>query len=223
MPRVHVSLLGFEEGSAESVLEEVRDARADGVHLDVMDGDFVEGTGLEMGFVNRIAAAKGGLYAECHLMVRRPADFIRQMDLREIDRVIVHNESEDVGSALREVWGRSGVGVAINLWEEVEAVEFRKYGGAEDLKVLVMGVVPGRGGQEIDRGIRDRVELCRRVATESIGRFVLGVDGGINAETRGLVRGADELVIGSAFFKSNDRRELVRLMKEEGGREKGME
>jgi ribulose-phosphate 3-epimerase len=98
--------------------------------------------------------------------------------------------------AIRQLGKKAGV--ALNPATPVSAIEHVL--DQIDL-VLVMSVNPGFGGQAFIRSSLDKLALVRAVTA---GREVeIEVDGGVTAETAGLVAGAGAnwLVAGSAVFK----------------------
>ena len=81
----------------------------------------------------------------------------------------------------------------------------RPFLGDIDL-LLVMTVHPGRGGQHIEPGWQDRLDLARRMRAEAGSDFLIEVDGGIKSfnASQAVKAGADVLVAGSAVFESQD-------------------
>lgn len=73
--------------------------------------------------------------------------------------------------------------------------------------VLVMTVHPGFGGQQLIKSTLEKVQALRRKVPE----LDIQVDGGINAATLPEVieAGANVIVMGTAFFKSQNPSDLV--------------
>lgn len=93
----------------------VMDQYADYLHLDIMDGQFVPTLGLFPGFVE--AVRKGSrLPVDCHLMVRRPLDYIEPMASLGASTIIPHAEAMVTGAfrvldRIRECGCKAGVAV----------------------------------------------------------------------------------------------------------------
>ena len=83
--------------------------------------------------------------------------------------------------------------------------------------LLVMSVEPGFGGQEFKTETLAKIMQAKRVREERGLKFLIEVDGGINANNARAVvgAGADVLVCGSALYKASDRSEYIKLLRGE--------
>jgi len=102
---------------------------------------------------------------------------------------------------LREIRGMgAAAGISLNPPTPVDAVE-----GCLDLcdLVLVMGVMPGFGGQAFEPVALAKLRRLRAVVGPKV---LLSVDGGVNTDTVGSCAeaGADLLVTGSALFSQDN-------------------
>jgi len=77
-----------------------------------------------------------------------------------------------------------------------------------------MTVNPGFGGQTLIPACLDKVRLLKKLREEGGCGYRIAVDGGVNGETAPSLRdaGADVLVAGSAFFRADDKKALVRAL-----------
>jgi ribulose-phosphate 3-epimerase len=183
--------------------EEVRRADAGGVdsiHLDVMDGHFVDNLTMGPLVVEAVRPATA-LPFHSHLMISNPLAYADRFAAAGSDLIIVHVEADDDPDAVIEAIERAGKrpGIALNPDTAGDAV--LPYLDRVDL-VLVMTVHPGWGGQSFIadvlpkmRGLRD--EIDRRSLPVQIG-----VDGGVNLDTIGdaYADGGEVLVTGSALY-----------------------
>ena len=82
--------------------------------------------------------------------------------------------------------------------------------------ILVMTVEPGFGGQKFMADQMPKLKKLRQMLDEVNPSCLLEVDGGVDANTHTICKenGAEVLVAGSAYFKSNDRSAFVRLIQE---------
>lgn len=202
-PRVAPSILSADFSRLGAQVEEVMDAGARVIHVDVMDGHFVPpitiGPLVAESIAEQVHAAAGAL--DVHLMIEAPERQIEAFAKAGADAITFHQEATPhtnrTLAAIRELGCLAGI--AINPGTPVEAVaELR---GLADL-VLCMTVNPGWGGQTFIEGSPDKVSRLSRL----VGDARIEVDGGIDATTAGPIAaaGASLFVAGSAVFGADD-------------------
>jgi ribulose-phosphate 3-epimerase len=189
--------------------EEVAAVEAAGVdllHLDVMDGHFVDN--LSYGpHVARAVCRAASLPVHCHLMVDDPRDYCFRFLEAGAACVSFHLELDldhrDLLRRIRAAGGRGGL--VVNPSTPLREATHRPLLPDVDL-FLVMSVHPGFGGQSFDASVLGKLEDLVRWRTADGLDFPLEIDGGITPETAGPAReaGADILVSGSSFFAGGD-------------------
>lgn len=186
-------------------------AHADGLQIDVMDGHFVPN--LSFGALT-VKCLKTNLLLDVHLMVTNPQDRIAEFLSIPVQHITFHAEAvtdpadrRDLIRAIRD--GGATAGIALNPKTPLEAVS--DVVADVDL-VLLMSVEPGFGGQSFIASTIDKIRDLRRAHPG----LTIQVDGGVNAETaRSCIdAGADNLVIGSALFRTGDRAGLLRRIRD---------
>jgi ribulose-phosphate 3-epimerase len=81
--------------------------------------------------------------------------------------------------------------------------------------LLILGVVPGFGGQPMAPGTVEKVAAARKLTDSINPKIRIAVDGGVNKDNaRYLVQaGIDSLIIGTALFTSTNPTEYVAQIK----------
>jgi len=189
------------------------DPARDWVHCDVMDNHFVPN--LTFGPLVVAAARKlTKALVDVHLMMERPWAMVEEFRRAGADLVTVHVEAcPETREALRQIRA-TGAKAGLSLKPDTPYHAVAPYLPDLDL-LLVMTVEPGFGGQAFMPEMLDKVRDARAEREKKGLKFLIEVDGGINAETAKLARaaGADVFVAGNGVFRAGDPRAALATLR----------
>ncbi|MFX0072310.1 MAG: ribulose-phosphate 3-epimerase [Candidatus Hermodarchaeota archaeon] len=180
----------------------------DYIHVDVMDGEFVDNTNTNLD-VFRILKEYYKTPIIAHLMVINTFDYINKI-IENVDYFIFHFENdEDKLAIIKEVKTKNKkVGIAINPNTRIS--EIVPYLDKIDI-VLVMSVFPGWSGQEF---IEKTVEKINTLAEfKNQFTFKIDVDGGINLKNAKKLKNTDILSSASTILKAEDPNSIIQALK----------
>ena len=181
------------------------------IHLDVMDGNWVVNKTITFGpaLVNSIRQKLGPeIFVDCHLMINNAEETWEQYVDAGVDLVIFHIEAVSDARNLIDNLQSKGCQAGIVLNPDTPASEVLPFLSKLDL-ILVMSVVPGKGGQSFMPEMKSKILEFRSAIDNQInsgGKSTkLMIDGGIKHHNVALVKGwgIDVAVIGSGIINDN--------------------
>ncbi len=185
----------------------------DFIHLDIMDGHFVDNLSFGPSIVNPVK--EFGFEIDSHLMVSNPEKIIPYFIEAGSDWISFHIEIEHGTDENISLIKRSGkkAGLAINPNTDIS--KLFPYLSRLDY-VLIMSVFPGYGGQKfIEESINRSSKLKERIKLENPD-CLIQMDGGISASNTAVLRqkGVDLFVMGTSLYNSdNIEKEIKKILK----------
>ena len=189
-------------------LNELYEAGADMIHMDIMDGHFVPNITFGPDQIAQMKE-KSKLGFDVHLMIENPEKYIQRF-AKSSDIITVHQEACSHLHRVIDMIKSEGAkaGVSINPATPVRVLE--EIIPYCDL-ILIMSVNPGFGGQKFITSCIKKIEFL--VNNFDVEGKMIEVDGGIDLVTAPLVlsAGANVLVSGSYVFRGNKKENITAL------------
>ncbi len=192
-------------------------AGADLVHVDVMDGQFVPNITIGP-LVVKAAKKVASVPLDVHLMIVNPDTYVKEFADSGADIITVHAEAcVHLHRSIQNI-KECGVKVAVSLNPATPLSDIEIVLPYVDM-VLIMSVNPGFGGQQFIPEAIEKIRTLKEMIKAKNLHVEIEVDGGVKVDNVAEVHkaGADIVVMGSAFYKSKDYAETVRLVRERCG------
>ncbi|MEC7694532.1 MAG: ribulose-phosphate 3-epimerase [Candidatus Thermoplasmatota archaeon] len=191
-------------------VDEAIDSGINWLHMDVMDGNWVVNRTITFGpaLIKSVRNRAGPeVFIDCHLMITNAEETWDQYVEAGVDMVIAHIEAVDDFPKLISNLHEAGKMVGCVLNPDTPTDDVMGILSNLDL-VLVMSVVPGKGGQsfipEVEQKVRDFRRAIDLQIDEGGKKTKLMIDGGIKDHNAAMVSewGIDIAVVGSGLINS---------------------
>lgn len=201
-------LTGSKQDAQEQVIwasgfDEVRT-----VHIDIIDGQFVNNVTLTPADLPEIDF--GEMSADLHLMTEEPLDFVyeaiehrQRIPIRTMIGQVERMSYQEhfIQTVKKHTWQ---VGLALDLFTPLEEIEPESWQQLDVL--LIMGVEVGLQGQEFHAGVLGKIQQALEIRRRYGRDFEIMIDGGVNPQ---IARGLQDLenvnvVVGSNLWQSKD-------------------
>lgn len=198
--KVATSILSVKD-DLKKCIDELNNTDTDYIHLDIMDGEFVENKTWHMDDLLPVLE-DNNKPLDVHLMVNDVMNYINEFSFLNPSYITFHYEAVDDVNEMIDYVKKLGIKVGLAIKPSTKYEEILSYLPKLD-EVLVMSVNPGMGGQEFMLSTVEKLNNLKDYKINNGLDFIINVDGGINNETVKLVSSADMVVSGSYIVKND--------------------
>lgn len=219
MIEVSTSILNMENGKEAETIFGLEKARTDYIHIDVMDGKFVEKDTYQKmiehaSYIKRIS----NLPLDVHLMIEDVKKGIKDFSAMEPNIITFHLEAckdEKEVFEMINLIKENNCKVGISVKPNTKIEEIYKYLPYIHT-CLVMTVEPGKGGQTLLIDMIKKIKTLKKYIEENSLEVDIEADGGINLSTYEAVKeaGANILVSGVAILMAKNYKDIIDTFKQ---------
>ena len=214
MSDIAISILNCDFNNIKFELNRINDSIIKYVHIDIMDGYFVE-KNTENLFNMKTISKFTNKKIDIHFMVKKPKIFITNFLKYNPDIISFHIESEENISKNISLIKSHGIKCGIAINPETDIHTLNNYLKDIDI-ILIMSVVPGKGGQKFVNSTFKKIRSRKEKLLKINPKIKLEIDGGVNNLNSKLLNksGADILVSGSYLInQKNIKKAAISLLK----------
>ncbi|MDZ4289239.1 MAG: ribulose-phosphate 3-epimerase [Prosthecobacter sp.] len=215
-PLILPSLLAADWSKVGAEVERAASAGAERLHLDVMDGHFVDNISFGPQMV-QVVRQNSLMYLDVHLMIHRPDHYVPRFIAAGANNITIHVEARydtSVEETLKKIKA-AGLDCGIALHPDTPFEAAVPYLPFVDL-LLIMTVVPGFGGQPfLEKETMPKLAAARDYRRAHNLGYHLEVDGGIHLQSAPIAKanGANLFVCGTSAFGPADMGQAMRDLK----------
>jgi len=198
------SILGGSFSNMKETVKLIDQSKAEYIHFDVMDGDFVPNLTFGPQFISNVRQYSKKIF-DVHLMINRVGKFLDDYVKAGSDIITFHLEIEENIKELISKIKTNNIKCGIAIKPATPWEELKPY--LKDIdQIIIMTVEPGFGGQKFMEDPLLKIEQLKNFISNNRLHVDLEVDGGVNYETgkKCVDAGANILVAGSFLFKQEN-------------------
>jgi len=198
------SVLGGSFSNMQDTVKLIDQSKAEYIHFDVMDGDFVPNLTFGPQFISNVRQYSKKTF-DVHLMINRVGKFLDDYIKAGSDIITFHLEIEENINELISKIKINNIKCGIAIKPATPWEDLKPYLNDID-QIIIMTVEPGFGGQKFMDDQLLKINQLRKYISDNKLHVDLEVDGGVNYETgkKCVAAGANILVAGSFLFNQEN-------------------
>ena len=201
------SVLACDFANLEREIKKVHGYGCEYLHLDIMDGVFVNNISFGVPVISGIRKTCDIIF-DAHLMISEPSRYIREFAEAGADIINFHAEACGSEQEILDTLGlikKYGKKCALAIKPATPAQALEPFLDIIDM-ALVMSVEPGFGGQKFIESSLGKLRRLAELRRAGGYNFDIEVDGGVTLGNAAQIReaGADIIVAGSSIFGAAD-------------------
>ena len=197
--------------STKDAVKCMENANVDYLHIDVMDGKFVENKSYTIKEVMDLTKYTNK-QLDIHLMVKNPLRYIDAFSMLNTAYITFHYEAVRNPDEIIDSIKNKGIKVGLSIKPKTNVNEIEKYLSKVDL-ILIMSVEPGKSGQSFMDSVIYKTEILKKLRDEKKYNFIINIDGGINNESFPKIKDNVDMVVSASYLLSGNAREKVESFK----------
>ena len=211
MIKISPSILNVKENDLENKVKSLDNSGADYIHIDIMDGHYVDNTSFGVETIKKIRKVTSKIL-DVHLMVRPVQHYIDDYIEAGSDIISFHPEADENSLDIIKYINQSEVKSGIAIHPEIKIEKF-EYLLPLVKQVIVMTVIPGFGGQKFMENQVYKIGKLNEMRKNKNYKYKIEVDGGINNTNKDscIKNGVDILAVGS-YLLSKDKTEYTNII-----------
>ena len=199
MKQVSTSILNKEDKFIN--IEKLNNSNTDYIHLDIMDGKFVDNTFITKEELPKVIESCNKKI-DIHFMVENPKEYIDICKGYDISYITIHYELDNFLELVNYIKD-NGFKVGVAIKPDTDIKKIYDYLDILDL-VLVMSVNPGYSGQTFIDSSEDKINKLRNEIDKRNLNILISVDGGVCDSVLDKIKNTDIIVSASYVLNNLD-------------------